>query len=400
MSNKPQLSPQVKRLGWVSFFTDVSSEMLYAITPIFLTTVLGASAGVIGIIEGIAEATASILKGLSGWYSDRIRNRKGFILAGYAFSALAKPLIAIAGSWVFVLFARFLDRFGKGVRSSARDALLADVTLKELRGRAFGLHRAMDTAGALLGVAISLFIIETYGATGKQQILLRNLYWLAFIPAIIGVLFIFFIREPKRDKTAEPHKLKLADAKFGKRYWLIVAVASVGYLGFSSDAFLILKAKDIGLSLTNVLLAYLAYNACYSLTSYPIGKISDKIRMEYLLSAGMLIYALVYWGIASVESRIAVLVLFIVYGLYAALTEGVIRALIANVVSADVKATALGIFNMLTGLLALVASLLAGWLWDNVSSDAPFYLGAAFAAVAAIGFLLISLQRNRALSPL
>jgi len=161
-----------------------------------------------------------------------------------------------------------------------------------------------------------------------------------------------------------------------------------------------LKAKDIGLSLTNVLLAYLAYNACYSLTSYPIGKISDKIRMEYLLSAGMLIYALVYWGIASVESRIAVLVLFIVYGLYAALTEGVIRALIANVVSADVKATALGIFNMITGLLALVASLLAGWLWDNVSSDAPFYLGAAFAAVAAIGFLLISLQRNRALSPL
>ena len=397
---QPRLSPEVKRLGWVSFFTDISSEMLYAITPIFLTTVLGASAGVVGIIEGIAEATASILKGLSGWYSDRIRNRKGFVLAGYALSALAKPLIAIAGSWLFVLFARFLDRFGKGVRSSARDALIADVTPKELRGRAFGLHRAMDTAGALLGVAISLYIIETYGNTGKLQILLRNLYWLAFIPAAIGVLFIFFIREPKSAPSSEPRKLKLTGAKFGKRYWLIVTIASIGYLGFSSDAFLILKAKDIGLSLTNVLLAYLAYNACYTLASYPIGKLSDKIRMEYLLSAGLLIYAVVYWGMASVESRLAVITLFVVYGFYAAMTEGVIRALIANVVSADVKATALGIFNMITGLLALSASLLAGWLWDNVSSDAPFYLGAAFAAVAAIGFLFISLQRNRALSPL
>lgn len=399
MPNDSKLSPEVRRLGWVSFFTDVSSEMLYAITPIFLTTVLGASASVIGVIEGIAEATASILKGLSGWYSDRIRNRKWFILAGYTFSALAKPLIAMAGSWVFVLFARFLDRFGKGVRSSARDALIADVTPKELRGQAFGLHRAMDTAGALLGVAISLYIIQTYGNTGKLQILLRNLYWLAFIPAALGVLFIFFIREPKHATSAEPRKLKVS-GKLGKRYWLIVVVASIGYLGFSSDAFLILKAKDIGLPLTHVLLAYLAYNACYSLSSYPIGRLSDKIRMEYLLCAGLLIYALVYWGIASVESRIAVILLFVVYGLYAAMTEGVIRALIANVVSADVKATALGIFNMITGLLALAASLLAGWLWDNVSSDAPFYLGAVFAAVAAFGFLLISLQRNRALSPL
>ena len=398
--DQPRLSPEVKRLGWVSFFTDISSEMLYAITPIFLTTVLGASAGVIGIIEGVAEATASILKGLSGWYSDRIRNRKGFVLAGYALSAVSKPLIAIAGSWLFVLFARFLDRFGKGVRSSARDALIADVTPKELRGRAFGLHRAMDTAGALLGVAISLYIIQTYGNTGKLQILLRNLYWLAFIPAAIGVLFIFFIREPKSAPSSEPRKLKLTGAKFGKRYWLIVTIASIGYLGFSSDAFLILKAKDIGLSLTNVLLAYLAYNACYTLASYPIGKLSDKIRMEYLLGAGLLIYAVVYWGMTSVESRVAVIALFIVYGFYAAMTEGVIRALIANVVSADVKATALGIFNMITGMLALLASLMAGWLWDNVSSDAPFFLGAAFAAVAAIGFLLISLQRNRALSPL
>ncbi len=387
-----RLSPDVKRLGWVSFFTDISSEMLYAITPIFLTTVLGASAGVIGVIEGIAEATASVLKGLSGWYSDRIRNRKRFILAGYACSALAKPLIAVAGSWMFVLFARFMDRFGKGIRSSSRDALIADITPKELRGRAFGLHRAMDTAGALLGVAISLYVIETYGGTGKIQILLRNLYWLAFIPAAVGVLFIFFVREPRRDTSPEPRKISLRGSSFGSRYWLIVIIASVGYVGFSSDAFLILKAKDIGLSLPSVLIAYLTYNACFTVAAFPIGKLSDKVRMEVLLAAGMFIYAVVYWGFAQADSRTAVITLFLVYGLYAALTEGVIRALIANVVSPDVKATALGLFSMITGLIALLASLLAGWLWDNISSDAPFFVGALFASISAAGFLLVSFR--------
>ncbi|NUO19307.1 MFS transporter [bacterium] len=389
-----KLSPEVKRLGWVSFFTDVSSEMLYAVTPIFLSTVLGASAGIIGVIEGIAEATASVLKGLSGWYSDKIRNRKRFVFAGYALSAIAKPLIAVAGSWVFVLFARFLDRFGKGIRGSARDALIADVTPKELRGRAFGLHRAMDTAGAWLGVAISLWILHTYGGTGKLQILLRNLYWIAFVPALVGVLFIFFIREPKRREDVAPKEPAAPRTSLGKRYWLIVAAASIGYLGFSSDAFLILKAKDIGLSITNVLIAYLAYNACYTLASYPIGKLSDKMRMEYLLCAGLLIYAFVYWSMASADSRAAVFILFVVYGLYAALTEGVIRALIANVVGTDVKATALGIFSMITGVLALIASLLAGWLWDNVSSDAPFYLGAVFAFLSAVCFLILPLERR------
>lgn len=373
--------------------------MLYAITPIFLTSVLGASAGVVGLIEGIAEATASILKGLSGWYSDRVRNRKMFILAGYSLSALAKPLIAIAGSWVFVLFARFIDRFGKGIRGSSRDALIADVTPNELRGRAFGLHRAMDTAGALLGVAISLFLIETLGQTGKQQIFLRNLYWLAFIPAVIGVFFIFFVREPQQDSGSSRKRITLRGANLGKRYWTIVAVAGIGFLGLSSDAFLILKAKDIGLSLSQILIGYIAFNAVYSLTAYPIGKISDKIRMEFLLSVGLFIYAVVYFGFASAETRTTVFALFIFYGLYSALTDGVVRALIANVVGPDVKATALGLFSMITGLLALVASLLAGWLWDNVSSDAPFYLGGIFTLISALGFLIIGVSRHRNAQP-
>lgn len=388
--SEPRLPADVKRLGWVSFFTDVSSEMLYAITPIFLTTVLGASASVVGVIEGIAEATANVLKGLSGWYSDRIRNRKRFIFAGYLLSAIAKPLIAIAGSWLFVLFARFLDRFGKGVRGSARDALIADVTPKEQRGRAFGLHRAMDTAGALIGVVISFVILQSLGDTGKQQILLRNLYWIAFIPALLGVGFIFFVRESRAENTAKSaHRGK----KFGKQYWLIVAIAGVAYLGFSSDAFLILKAKDIGLTLPQVLLAYIAFNAVYSLVAYPVGKISDKMRMETLLALGLLIYGGVYLGMAAVETRALVFVLFICYGLYAALTDGVVRALIANVVAPDVKGTALGLFSMLTGLLALIASLLAGWMWDNVSSDAPFLLGAVMSLLAAAGFAALSFRK-------
>lgn len=387
--SEPRLPADVKRLGWVSFFTDISSEMLYAITPIFLTTILGASAGIVGVIEGVAEATANVMKGLSGWYSDRIRNRKRFIFAGYLLSALAKPLIAMAGSWFFVLVARFLDRFGKGIRGSARDALIADVTPKEMRGRAFGLHRAMDTAGALIGVVISFVILQTLGDTGKQQILLRNLYWIAFFPAILGVGFIFFVRESRSEISAKStHRGK----KFGKRYWLTVFIAGVAYLGFSSDAFLILKAKDIGLSLPQVLLAYVAFNAVYSFAAYPIGKISDKMRMETLLALGLLIYSGVYYGMAAAESRVIVFVLFICYGLYAALTEGVVRALIANVVAPDVKATALGLFSMFTGLLALVASLLAGWMWDNLSSDAPFYLGAALTFVAAVGFAALSFR--------
>ncbi|MBK6909363.1 MAG: MFS transporter [bacterium] len=387
-----RLSPEVKRLGWVSFFTDVSSEMLYAVTPIFLTTVLGAGPGVVGVIEGVAEATASILKGLSGWYSDRIRRRRRFILVGYALSAFAKPLIALAGSWLFVLVARFLDRLGKGVRSSARDALIADVTPAALRGRAFGLHRAMDTAGALLGVAVTLLIMERFGGTGKPEILLRNLYWLAFLPALLGVLIIFFVREPRREQSASPGMAPTGRKPLGKSFWWIVGLASIAYLGFSSDAFLILKARDGGLTVTQVLIGYLLYNLSYTLAAWPVGKLADRLPKELLIAVGLFIYALVYFGFAALDSRWLVFALFAAYGLYAALTEGVFRALIANVVAPDVKATAIGLFSMITGMLALIASLAAGWLWENVSADTPFLLGAACAFIAASGFLFLRVK--------
>ncbi|MBK6767257.1 MAG: MFS transporter [bacterium] len=388
MSDKP-LSPDVKRLGLISFFTDVSSEMLYAITPLFLTMVLGASASVVGVIEGLAEGTASLLKGVSGWYSDRIQNRKRFILLGYGLSALAKPLIALAAAWPLVLVARLLDRFGKGVRGSARDALIADLTPVELRGRAFGLHRALDTAGALTGVALSIILLQTFG--DKDQQALRNLYWIAFIPALVGVLLILLVREPVRELASSFRHQTTRDA-LGNRYWAIVVVAAIGHLGFSSDAFLILKSSHAGLSTMQVLLAYLCYNLCYTLTAYPIGARADKIRKESLLAAGLALYTLVYLGFALITNKWLAFPLFIVYGLFAALTDGVFRALIANVVDKSVRATAIGLFSMITGVVALCASLLAGWLWDAVSPAAPFYVAAFFGAFACIGFIALARQ--------
>lgn len=383
MSDKP-LSPDVKRLGFVSFFTDVSSEMLYAITPLFLTMVLGASASIVGVIEGLAEGTASILKGASGWYSDRIHNRKRFILVGYGLSALSKPLIALAAAWPLVLFARLLDRFGKGVRGSARDALIGDLTPEEMRGRAFGLHRALDTAGALTGVTLSLILLHSFGDSNQQT--LRNLYWIAFVPALVGVLLIFLVREPVREFAASfrSHATRTA---LGNRYWAIVVIAAIGHLGFSSDAFLILKSSHAGLTTTQVLLAYLCYNLCYTLAAYPIGAHADRIPKEKLLATGLAIYAVVYLGFALMTNKWMAFPLFIIYGLFAALTDGVFRALIANVVDQSVRATAIGVFSMITGVVALCASLFAGWLWDAVSPAAPFYVAAFFGALGCVGFL-------------
>lgn len=390
-----RLSPDVKRLGWVSFFTDVSSEMLYAVTPLFLTMVLGASASVVGLIEGAAEGVASILKGVSGWYSDRIQKRKRFILVGYGLSAVSKPLIALAIGWPLVLFARVLDRFGKGLRGSARDALIADLTPPEIRGRAFGLHRALDTAGALSGVAISLVLLQSLGTADQSG--LRSLYWIAFIPALLGVLLILQIRETRREVPARAGE-PAACVKFGKRYWGIVIIAAIGYLGFSSDAFLILKSKNIGLTTSQVLLAYLGFNACYSLFAYPIGRRADRVSKEFLLAAGLLIYSFVYLGFALLREPWVVFPLFILYGLFAALTEGVFRALISNVVDKHVRATALGVFGMITGVIVFLASMMAGWLWDNVSTSAPFFVGSFFGLLSAIGFFALAMNRSERLN--
>jgi MFS family permease len=378
----------VIRLGWVSLLTDVSSEMLYAVTPLFLTQILGASKSILGLIEGIAEGTASVLKGISGWHSDRIRKRKVFILGGYSLSALSKPLIALAAGWPLVLIGRFFDRFGKGLRTTARDALIADSTPPEKRGRAFGLHRAMDTAGALVGVAISLVLLLMLRSHETENAAFRQLYWIAFLPAIVGVGLIFWVREIRPDAPPKNAARKAVDLRYSKRFYVVLILFSIFALGNSSDAFLLLRANDAGLAPEAVIAAYLCYNASYSLLSYPLGKRSDKSSKETMLGIGLLIFAFVYLGFAVLPAVWMIWPLLVVYGIYIAFTEGISKALISNLVGAEARGTALGLFYMVTGLLAVVASVAAGILWDRISSAAPFYLGAATAFIAGVGFLV------------
>jgi len=378
----------VVRLGWVSMLTDVSSEMLYAITPLFLTQVLGASKSILGLIEGLAEGTASVLKGVSGWHSDRIRKRRVFVFGGYSLSAIAKPLIGIAAGWPLVLIARFMDRFGKGLRTTARDALIADSCPPERRGTAFGLHRAMDTVGALFGVAMSLGLLMILKAHGSEEHAFRQLYWLAFLPALVGVLLIFWVREVRPRASQSPGAGRKLNLRYGKDYYAVLFLFSIFTLGCSSDVFLLLRARDVGWSPEAVIGAFLCYNASYSLLSYPVGKRSDRIPKEKVLGLGMLIYAFVYYGFAVLPNAWMVWPLFLCYGIYIAFTEGVSKALISNLVPSEARGTALGLFYMVTGLLAVVASLAAGYLWDHVSVGAPFYLGSGLALIAAVGFLV------------
>jgi MFS family permease len=391
-SNFQNLFRNVIRLGWVSGLTDVSSEMLYAVTPLFLTQVLGASRSIVGLIEGVAEGTASILKGVSGWHSDRIRRRKVFVLGGYSLSAIAKPLIALAMGWPAVLVARFLDRFGKGVRTTARDALIADSCPPEMRGRAFGLHRAMDTAGALVGVSISLVLLMMLKSRGPEESAFRLLYWLAFIPAAFGVLLIFAVRDIRPPVVAvAPH----AAAHFDRRYWNLLLLFTVFTLGCSSDAFLLLRARDVGWSAEAVIGAYLCYNASYALLSYPAGKRADRVPKERLLGWGLLIYAAVYFGFAWLPHPWLVWPLLLLYGAYIALTEGVSKALVSNLVVSEKRGTALGLFHMITGLCAVAASIVAGLLWDHISAAAPFYFGGALALIAGFGFLFRKIEGGK-----
>lgn len=378
----------VVRLGWVSALTDVSSEMLYAVTPLFLTQVLKASMSQLGLIEGLAEGTASVLKGVSGWHSDRIRKRKIFIFSGYSLSALAKPLIALAAGWPAVLLARFFDRFGKGLRTTARDALIADSCPPEKRGRAFGLHRAMDTAGALVGVAISLILLLLLQSRSDQGSAFRMLYWLAFIPAALGVLLILGVREIRPRAPQPSPGARAASLAFGRDYYTVLILFSLFTLGCSSDAFLLMRARDAGWSVIAVIAAYLCYNASYSLLSYPVGKRADRMPKQRLLAFGFLIYAFVYLGFAWLPGKWSVWPLFLIYGVYIAFTEGVSKALVSNLVPSASRGTALGLFYMVTGLLAVIASVVAGLLWDLVSPAAPFYLGSALALIAGIGFLI------------
>ena len=374
-------------LSAVSFLTDISSEMIYPLVPLFLTSVLGTPLAAVGLIEGVAESTASIVKAGSGWISDRLRVRKPLVVAGYGLSALAKPLMAAAYVWPAALFVRFLDRGGKGIRTAPRDALVADLTPEEIRGRAFGFHRAADTAGAVVGPLIGLGLL----AALDQRF--RLVFLIAGIPAVAGVVLLSVLRE-RKPREEQPHAEAARVKELGVGFYLFLGVSLMFALGNSSDAFLILRSKDLGLSTTEAVTAYVLYNTTYALLSLPAGIASDRLGRRNVIGAGFLIFAFVYLGFAVASGGTYVWPLFAVYGVYMALTDGVGRALVTDFVPARDRATAIGLYTGVTGGMILIASVLAGVLWDTVGASAPFYLGAATAVLALAGLVTLLPRRS------
>lgn len=381
----PGISRNVWWLGVTSFMTDISSEMLYPLIPIFITATLGAPAFAVGVIEGAAEATASFVKLFSGWLSDRLGRRKALVVGGYALSAVAKPLLAIAGTWSLVLFARIVDRFGKGVRTSARDALLADSTPNETRGRAFGFHRSADTLGAVLGPLVAIPLL----AMVHEH--LRTIFILSVIPAGFGLAALWSVRDrPPPSHGVVPPRLPWNALNAPLRQYILAML--VFSLGNSSDAFIILRGRQLGLSLVAVILAYAAYNLFYSLTALPAGILSDRIGRRQVVVGGLGFFAAVYLGFALARAPWQVWALLPLYGLYMGLTDGITRAYAADLSVPEMRGTALGWMNMVMGAGTLVASLVAGALWTAVGPAAPFAYGALLAAGAA---LLLTVSGSR-----
>ena len=362
-------------LGVVSFLADLSGEMVYPIIPLFLTGTLGAPVVAVGIIEGVAEGTANITKLITGRLSDRWRARKPFIVAGYGLGAVGKLILGLSPAWGFALVGRSADRFGKGVRGAPRDALLSDYAEDRYRGRVFGFHRAMDSLGAVFGPLLGLAVLALDGS-------LRLAILLAVVPGIVSVLALRWLPEKAAERTGPAETA--AYGAFPRSFYLLLGAIMIFSVGNSSDAFLILRSKDVGLSTTLVVLAYVTYNVVYTALSYPAGVLSDHVPRSWLLVGGYLIFAAVYAGFAFVDTGAWVWPLFAVYGAYIAFTDGVSKALVSDLVPREMRSTAQGLFQGTTGLAALAASVGAGILWQYVSHETPFLLGASCAAVGAL----------------
>jgi MFS family permease len=388
MKNKFGISRNVFVLGLVSFFNDVASEMVYPLVPIFLTSVLSAPVAIVGLIEGIAEATASLLKIASGWFSDKRQKRKPFVVAGYSFSAISKILLGLASSWLFVLAARFIDRFGKGIRTSARDALIAESSENPIRGKAFGFHRALDTLGAVIGPLIALLAINFLDDK------FRLIFLLAFIPAFIGILLLIFFVEEKRKEINSSSTFHFNWRDIDPSFKIFLLISLIFAVGNSSDAFLILRAQNLGLSLTLIVLVYVFFNFTYALFSTPAGIISDKIGPKKVLLSGFLLFSAVYLSFGLVRSGSFLWLLFPVYGIYMAFTDGVGKAYISTLIPKEKAGTAFGIYQTAIGLCTFFASFIAGLLWTHVDIRAPFIFGSAMAAISAILFVVLKKRED------
>lgn len=374
-----------------SFFMDVSSEMVLNILPLFLANVLGIRTAVIGLIEGVAESTASLLTLGSGWLSDRLRARKWPAVAGYGLSALSKPFFYVADSWGVVAGVRWVDRVGKGVRTAPRDALVADSIRPEQRGLAFGLHRAADTGGAVvgLGIALPLVWLAQAGQVALSRDTFRAVVLVSLVPAALAALSLALLaREvPVRGPRPMP---RVAFRGLGRRFAGFMGIVALFTLGNSSDAFLVLRAQERGLSVVGVLAMLIAFNLVYALVSMPAGSLSDRVGRRPVVIGGWLVYAAVYLGFAVAGASWQVWALFAVYGVYYGFAYGTTRAMVADLVPAELRGTAFGTYNAVVGVLAFPASLIAGVLWQGLGgfegfgAAAPFFFGGGLALAAAI----------------
>lgn len=396
------MKTKLPRNVWVmtaaSFLTDVSSEMVNNLVPLFLANVLGARTGTIGLVEGVVESMSSFIKLLSGWWSDRVVSRKPPTVIGYTLSAVSKPLLAFAGSWAAVLAARFGDRMGKGVRTAPRDALLADSVPAEGRGAAFGFHRAGDSLGAVVGLALALLAVWlTQGnALALDRATFQRIALFSAVPALLAVLVLALgLREVRRAAPAVGRPILGSFRAMPPAFRRFLLIFALFTLGNSADAFIILRAQERGLTVLGVLATLLAFNAVYTVVAGPAGRLSDRIGRPRLILAGWGIYFAIYLGLALAGAAWQVVALFVAYGAYHGLVEGNARAFVADLAGAEGRGAAYGLYHAVVGLLALPASLIGGILWQGVGGwagfgpSAPFLFGAILAGAAALLFAVL-----------
>jgi len=376
-------------LGLVSFFSDVSSEMVYPIIPLYLVNVFGSTPAMVGIIEGIAESIASILKVFSGHIADKYRHKKPLAFAGYSGGLFYKAALVFASSWVGILGARVVDRLGKGIRTAPRDVLVCESAPKGNLGKAFGLHKALDMAGSAVGILISFFLVNYSKGTFNY----KQLFIISAIPAVIGLIILSFVKEKKLPRC-ESESLNFFKnfSKLDIRLKLFLCIAFMFTLGNSSNAFLLLRAQDKGFSESRVILLYFIYNITASVFAMPLGKLSDRIGRKRLLVLGYGIFAFVYFGFAVAQNKATIAAMFCIYGLYTAMTAGAERAFISEISPKDLKGTMLGLHSSLVGIALLPASTIAGFLWEYAGASAPFFWGASLALAA--GFALFFVMRT------
>lgn len=366
-------------LGVVSLFMDVSSEMIYPLIPLYLNNVLHASTTSIGVIEGIAESTASLLKVMSGWLSDKLGKRKSIIFWGYGISVFSRPILATATSWVHVLVYRFTDRMGKGIRTAPRDAIIADSTRKEILGKAFGFHRSMDTIGAIIGPTAAFVLMGVFHDR------IESVFWISIIPGLFALFTVYvFVKDLKAGGEAEKPKISLRG--FDRRFKAFLIVVMIFTLGKTSDAFLVLRAQDLGVRAGLVPLLYLSFNIVSAVFSMPAGIVADRIGKRKVILVSYLLFSLIFVGFGAATSALHAWLLFGAYGFFVAINEGVQRAYVATIIEPEIKATSYGVYHTAVGLSALPSSIIGGALWQHIGPGALFYYGAAMSLLSSVLF--------------